>query len=336
MPATYKDIQRMTGLSLSTISRYFNALPVRPANAEAIEDAAGKLQFRTNSFAKSLRTRKSMTIGVLLPDLANAFHSTIVANVIKSPALAGYGVIVSTYGDSASGLDRAVRFLTGKMVDGLIMVPPGDNGWPTALDVEQPDLPIVVLDRVVWHPLDHVVVDNDRAGADVADLLAEAGHRDIGVVGGPDDISSLRGRTAGFTARLADRGIALPQSRVLRRPLTVEAGRLAALELLSGPGPRPTALFATNSELTVGSMLALAELSLTTPGDLSFVGFDNAELSQAVPPGLAVVLQPVEEIARRASELMRLRLDTGVVKRGESVVLLCALAPGRSVGPPPA
>ncbi|MDR2114299.1 MAG: LacI family transcriptional regulator, partial [Bifidobacteriaceae bacterium] len=182
----------MTGLSLSTISRYFNALPVRAANAEAIEAAASKLHFRTNSFAKSLRTRKSMTIGVLLPDLVNVFHSTIVAEIIRSPALSEHGVLVSTYGTSMASLERAVNFLASKMVDGLIMVPPGGNGWPAALNVEHPNLPIVVLDRLDKHPLDHVVVNNQQAGTDVADLLVDHGHREIAVIGGPNDISSLR------------------------------------------------------------------------------------------------------------------------------------------------
>jgi DNA-binding LacI/PurR family transcriptional regulator len=146
--ATYKDIQKMTGLSLSTISKYFNGGNVRPDNAEAIKRAASELDYRVNSFAQSLRTQKSKTVGVLLPDLTNTFHAQIISGVSLDLMHAGYGVIVGSFGESEESMDDAVEFLLSKMVDGLVVVPTAAGRLPVALQsASNGHPPVVVLDR---------------------------------------------------------------------------------------------------------------------------------------------------------------------------------------------
>lgn len=332
MSATYRDIQTLTGLSLATISKYFNGQNVRPKNAAAIEAAAAELNFRVNKFAQSLRTQRSMTVGVLLPALANSFHAAIISETGEALMRHGYGMIVGEYTSDEGHLEEAAEFLLERMIDGLIMVPFEDGTRPPELDVRHRGVPIVSLDRADPHGFDSVVVDNRGAGRMVADRLLEFGHHDIGILAGPAALYSTQNRTAGARERFAERGVRIPDSRVVHSALTAEAARVATHALLEGANP-PSAIFATNAETTVGAAIALNEMRLRTPDAVSFVGFDNLDLARAVPPGLEIVTQPVAEIADEASRLLLRRMaGDDEAETGVHVVLPCKLHPGGSVG----
>lgn len=319
----------MTGLSLSTISKHFNGLPVRAKNAQAIEEAARRIGFRVNAVAQSLRTRKSMTIGVMLPDIANSFHSTIVQKLADLIMPKGYSLIIGTYSNDLASLDTAVQFLLDKQVDGLVMVHGGDDGWPKCLDGREDSLAIVVLDRIDFHSTDAVVVDNDAAGRSAAQILLDHGHTRIGLIGGPNSISSLRGRTDGFIQGLRDAGVEIHPDNVVETELTVEAGLTAVSQLMNQDSP-PTAIFATNGELTAGAIIGIHQMKLAIGEDISIVGFDDELLAKTVAPSLTILVQPTKDIARTAAELLLRRLD-----EPESLpiraVLPCSVLTGNSV-----
>lgn len=335
MAATYKDIQKMTGLSLSTISKYFNGGNVRPDNAEAIKRAASELDYRVNSFAQSLRTQKSKTVGVLLPDLTNTFHAQIISGVSLDLMHAGYGVIVGSFGESEESMDDAVEFLLSKMVDGLVVVPTAAGRLPVALQsASNGHPPVVVLDRTPSDDVDSVTVDNERAGLDVGRLLLAHGHRSIGILAGPQGLSSTSQRAAGVLSAFSEVGADVPDANVVHTALSVEQARQAAHGLLTRTD-RPTSIFATNSELTVGAAIAIRELQLELPGDLSMVGFDNVDFARALPPGLDIVVQPVPEIAHAAAELLLARMEHAQDGQVAHRVLQCSMMRGASVGAPP-
>ncbi|MFG3340842.1 LacI family DNA-binding transcriptional regulator [Glycomyces sp. NPDC048151] len=303
--ATYKDIQRLTGLSLSTISKHYNGLPVRAKNREAIEAAAAELGFRVNAFARGLRSRRSRTVGVLLPALDNEFHLAIISGLEAALRPDGISVLVCATRPEPG---EAVEFLRSRMVDGIVAVPSPGDVEALRRAVEQ-GIPVVSVD---WTDTelesDRVVLDNAGAGAAAARHLADHGHRSFAVVGGDPAISTTRERTAGFLAALADRGIEVPDSHVLRGPLTVDSG-IEAVERVLSMSQRPTALFAGNYELTVGSLIALGDSGLRVGVDLSVIGFDNFDLARVVRPRLTIVEQPTDAIAAEAAALIRSRLD---------------------------
>lgn len=303
--ATYKDLQRLTGLSLSTISKYYNGLPVREKNRAAIEEAAEQLGFRVNGFARGLRSRRSRTVGVLLPALDNEFHLSIIAGLEQALRLDGISVLVSA---SRPEPGEAVEFLLSKMVDGIVAVPsPGDV--EALRQAAQQGVPVVAVD---WTDTDletdRVVLDNAGAGAAAARHLADHGHRSFAVIGGDPAISTTRERTAGFRAALSERGIELTDDHVMRGPLTVDTG-ISAIEQILALSRRPTALFAANYELTIGSLIALGDSGLRVPVDISIIGFDNFDLARVVRPRLTIVEQPTATIATEAAALIRTRLD---------------------------
>jgi LacI family transcriptional regulator len=272
--ASYKDIQRRTGLSLATISKYYNGGTVLEENRAAIDLAVAELNFRPNAFARGLREQRSRTVGVLLPALNNDFHLTIIAGVEEALRVEGLTVIVSS---SPTPQAAAVDVLLERMVDGIIAIPSPHDVEP--LREAALRIPVVVVD---WDapdvPADRVFLDNLRAGRIAAQHLLDHGHRRIGVVGGDDAVSSLRLRAAGFLEGLDARAVEVDPTLSISGPLTVGAGHDATVRLLER-ADRPTALFAANYELTLGTVIAINESGLRMGRDISVLGFDSVELA---------------------------------------------------------
>ena len=324
---TYKDIQRATGLSLATISKYFNGRNVLAANREAIESAARDLDFRPNQHARMLRSRRSRTVGVLLPALDNDFHLTIVAGVEEALRPRGISVIVAASPDPS---DDPVNLLMDRMVDGIIAITsPHDV---RALSAAAARVPVVMVD---WYIddlyADGVFLDNVAAGALGARHLLDHGHRRIGFVGGEPIVSSMRLRTEGFERALASDGVEVDPALERFEPLTIDAGYRATQELLA-LRPRPTGLFTANYELTLGAVTAVNDSGLRIGRDISVVGFDSRELAQALVPKLTVIVQPTRKIARHAARLIADHIESPSDRPEPKIEYLDAhLIPGASV-----
>lgn len=329
--ATYKDIQRATGLSLATISKYFNGGNVLEANAAAIEKAAARLGFRPNSFARSLRTRRSRTVGVLLPNLESEFYLSILAGVESRLRHNGVSMLISADHAAEDGAEDAVGILADRMVDGIITVPT-DRATPGLIALAERGTPIVVMDWTApGLTADAVVIDNEAAGAIAVQHLIDRGHRRIAYLAG-DATPTLDARHRGVQQQLHARGIHLPEEYVLRSPLTTDGGR-AAMQRLLLLEERPTAVFCASNMLGVGALTALSESGLRIPGDISFVGFDMSALRRIMSPPLDMVAQRVEDITRSAADLMLARLapDADPTTPPVTITLPAEYIPGGSV-----
>lgn len=333
VPATYHDIQRLTGLSLSTISKFFNGGNVRPNNRELIEAAVERLGFRVNEFARSLRTSRSNTVGVLLSELDSSFNTSIIAKVEDALRAEGYGTVICDAHRDGAVEREAVEFLLGKMVDGILAIAVADDGAAYQPALER-GVPVVLIDRVPRGvDTDAVVVDNAAAAASAVTELARWGHERIALVAGSDESSTMRERRRGFLDALERRGIAPTPGYLAVAPLTVRGGYQAVLDLVAMP-ERPTALFCANYELTLGAVMALNEVGTRFPDDISLIGFDNLLLTQVVKPRPTMVVQPIEQIASTAAQLMLRRLASPSLSAPRRVTLDTTLVVGESVGRP--
>ena len=301
--ATIREVARFAGVSEATVSKYLNGTRIRDSNARAVEEAIRALNFRPNEMARGLRTSRSMTVGVLLPQLDNLFFTGIIQSVDAALEEAGYNALVCSCRSDTDREQKRLDLLRRKKIDGLIAVPTTSaSSFVRSLD----GLPTVLIDRIVEGCVS-VLTDNEAAAGMAAEELIRAGHRRIGLLTGPDSNYTPVERRAGFLAACRARGFE-PDPRLLRSgEYTAESGARMTRELLSLCEP-PTAFFATNNELTVGCVTALAEAGLLPGRDVSFVGFDNRILAEALRPRLTVVLQPVEEIGRRAAETLLRRI----------------------------
>ncbi|GAA2032170.1 LacI family DNA-binding transcriptional regulator [Pseudokineococcus marinus] len=331
MPGTYKDIQRQTGLSLATISKFYNGGTVLEANRQAIVAAAAAVDYRPNETARSLRTRRSRTLGVLLPELNNDFHLTIVTGIESSLRRDGISVLICS-SRATDTVDRgAVDFLERRGVDALVAIPPAHEEAALQEAVSR-GLRVVCVDRVVEGlASDTVTLDNRGASREVVDHLVARGHRRIAVITGPEDVWTMSERLAGASQAFADHDLPLDPAQVVSGPLTTSTGRLGLTRLVQMPEP-PTAVYCTNYELTLGALMAVSELGLQVPQDISLVGFDSEPLAAVTRPRTTMYVQPVAEMADAAATLVRDHMGQDAHARPpRAVTLRGRLLPGGSV-----
>lgn len=335
MAATIKDIARETGLSLATISKYINGGNLREKNRIAIENAIKKLDYHVNEYARGLKSKKSRTVGVVLPELADLFNMKIVSVIERALQENGYSVIIC---DSQKNLDqeaRSVEFLLNKQVDGIINIPMGNVSKHLRPAVEH-NIPILLLDR----PLEDlngiascVLIDNQGAARMAVRRLLEAGHQKIGIVVGPAEFYTAQMRLQGYREALEEHGVPFEERLVARAGLTVEGGYRQVRKLLKDAKDM-TAVFVTNYEMTLGALIALNKEGIQIPQELSIVGFDNImDLSRVFRPSLTIVSQPMEQIGLQAARLMLERLSGDASAAPMTVTLSASLREGESVQP---
>ncbi|HPJ03301.1 MAG TPA: LacI family DNA-binding transcriptional regulator [Candidatus Limiplasma sp.] len=333
MAATMKDIAKMTGLGLATISKYLNGGKVRPKNQKLIDDAVRELRFVPNEFARSLKTRQSRTIGVVIPELGNQFITSIITTMEDLLRQHDYAVIVCDCRTDAKREKDAVSFLIHKRVDGLINMPTDTSGehLRPALDA---GIPIVLVDRILKSfsgKVSAVVVDNVDAAEKAVRHLLEEGHQDIGLILGNERIYTTQKRREGYL-NAYEEFHASPREELIRfSDYTMEGGYRQMKALLKLPAP-PTAVFVTNYEMTLGAMIALNEAGLTVPDDISLIGFDKLDLFGAMFPNLTLVKQPQNAIGECvARQLLHMLSKTSEQSHCQIITLSAQLQEGSSV-----
>lgn len=332
MAATYKDIQKLTGLSLSTISKYFNGGSLREKNIKLIENAISGLDYRVNDLARGLKSKRSRSIGILIPELTSPFHNSIMSEASEHLRYHGYSTIVCDCHEDKAREEEALRFLLDKMVDGVITIPLNKTGKHLQIARDR-GIPVVLVDRLTTQfQTDAVVIDNQLAGVLAAEKILENGHTAIAMMNGPSEIYTMKLRKKGFSKTLQQIGWD-EKAWTTHIPFTVESGYVAAMKLLTKK-QKPTAVFCANYDITLGLIMALNELDLRMPQDLSVVGFDNILLAEVIKPKMTMVTQPIPEIARQTVELILARLKNPA-SANRVVVLQPELIQGGSVGKRP-
>lgn len=308
MAATIKDVARMTGLSIATISKYLNGGNVLDANRTRIDQAVQALGFKANAMARGLKTSRTMTVGVLIPDLENVFCTSIVSGVENLLQAQGYGAIICDYRQQPELERRKLEFLTDRQIDGLLMMPLG--GCPDLLaELLAARVPVVLIDRPVRGlACDTVLVDNLNASYGAVERLIVEGHRRIGILTGPEGIHTAEERLNGYLRVHGDYGLEPDRTLIRSGGYTTEGGYRETLALLDLPQP-PTALFVTNYEMTLGAVMALNERKIAIPGTLSFIGFDSMALTRILTPSPSIVVQPIQAISETAARLLMRRMQ---------------------------
>lgn len=303
-----KDIARLTGLGLATISSYFNGGNVREKNRVKIEKAIEELHYEVNEVARGLKTNATKTIGVVIPELNNIFCAEIITGMEDILRSHGYATIVCDCRTDKKLEQEAVEFLIRRRVDGIINMPVDETGAHLK-KFQKTGKPIVLIDRKIQGILcDSVLVDNKKAAEDAMQLFIEKGHRKIGIIGGPEGIFTAEERLDGYYTALKKAGIPIKNSLVYRGDYTIQGG-VRGLEELVRENPDMTAVFVTNYEMTMGSMIGVNELGIQIPEQLSMIGFDNLQFARACRPKLTIVSQPTDRIAKEIARIILEHLE---------------------------
>lgn len=331
MAATIKDIARETGLSIATVSKYMNGATLREKNRVAIERAIKKLNYTVNEYARGLKSNKSRTIGVVIPELSNLFVTQIITSMEDLLRSRGYSVIICDCHTDEKLECEAVRFLLGKMVDGIVNMPVCKDGRHLQPALEK-KIPIVLIDRPIEQltgEVDCVLIDNTAAAGMATRYLLARGHREIGIIVGPEDVFTSTQRLKGYYEAFSSQGLVPGEENIQHGDYTVQSGYESMRRLLLRK--QCTAVFVTNYEMTLGAIIAVNEMGLKIPEEISVVGFDNMDLSRITHPKLTIVTQPLEQIGMQAAKLLLEHLTGSVPVSPVAISLSTTLQEGASV-----
>ena len=335
--ATMRDVAKRAAVSITTVSHVINQTrPVSDELQQRVLAAMQELGYQPNLLARGLRRGETHTIGMIVPDSANPFFAEVARGVEDTSFEQGYSVILC---NSDGDLDKELFYanvLAEKRVDGIIFVAAGVS-TEHIRDLQGRRIPLVVVDRDIPDvAVDSVLTDNARGGWLAAHHLVELGHRHIGCITGPSDVTPSAERVIGYWLALEQGGVPVNEALVVKGDFQYESGYRAAHHLLSGDNP-PTAIFACNDLMAIGAIRAILELGQRVPADLSIVGFDDAPVASFANPPLTTVVQPKYEIGAIATKMLleRMRdldipprrrvLDTSLLVR-QSTAPMLALA----------
>lgn len=296
--ATINDVAKESGLSVGTVSRYLNGAKLKQANNDAIETAIVKLDYRSNSLAKSMKTGRSMMVAIIVPGLSNIFSMRVIESIERVLEEKGYSVLISDCGGRIENEYRKLSLMCSKMVDGVVLMPTGQDS--TKIQQIVRNTPVVLIDRTMDKPVfDSVTIDNRGASYRLVKSVLEKGIRKIGIIEGPQSLLTARERSKGYNQALKEFGIE-PNYRN-QGGYTVESGYRAITSWLD---EGMEAVFASNYELTIGAMNALYDYKR----QMRVVGFDNLELAYFTNQTYDYISQPVEEIGEKAAKLLLERI----------------------------
>lgn len=306
---TIREVAKECGLSVSAVSQVLNGkeIGIPQKTKEKVRAAAEKLRYCPNSAARSLVTSRSDTVGVLVPDISNAFFGEAFKEIQRRMGEEGFDVLLCSGDGTAEQDERFLRLFAARGADGLIVAPAAEtleekNVQMFAAQLEESKIPYVFLDRYPVRPCARVSADHRAGGYAAAQCLLKNGHTKIGCIAGPAALVGARLRLEGFCDALAEAGI---KPLAINAPFTAEGGERAAKALF---GRGLTALFASDDLQAYGAMRAAAETGVRIPEDVSLVGYDDLQFSALANPPLTTISQPVKDMANAASELLLRRM----------------------------
>ena len=324
-----EDVAREAGVSRALVSLVMREQPnVSAARRTRVLDAAERLGYRPNAMARSLASRRTRTVGVVLDDLANPFFAEIAGGVEELASELGYQLLIGAGGRQARRERTALSTLLEYRVDGVILVSPRMH--VSDIRAAAAEAPVVMVSRRVRGiDADFVVIDEGHGVELVLDHLVGLGHRRITHVDGGPGAGGPQRRTAflrGMERRRLGAGAA-----VIHGDFTEAAGASAAHELLAGPA-LPTAVFAANDLVAAGLLGGLEQAGVDVPGGVSIVGYDNIALAHLAHVSLTTVHQPRTDMGQMALELLLDRIDN----RRDSIVRVVepSLVVRSTTGPP--
>jgi len=306
--ATIKDVARVAQVSVASVSRAMNGQGgVTAETVERIRAAARQLRYIPDNAARSLITRRTHTVGALLPDLYGEFFSELIRGIDLAARARGLHLLVSSSHDGVEDASAAMRAMLGR-VDGLLILSP----WVDAafLEANLPDdLPTVLMNSPVDDSAHEVINIDNRGGAYAMTehLLCQAGHAGVSFIAGPTGNYDSMQRELGYRQAMAARAPAAPVD-VVAGAFTEASGYHAGRELLARE-QRPRAVFAANDMMAVGCLYAFKEAGMRVPEDIALAGFDDIPIARYLSPSLSTVSVHIAELGRSALERLAVQLD---------------------------
>ena len=331
-PANLKELSAYLRLSQTTVSFVLNDAPAGRSIPEhtrrRVHGAARELQYRPNYFARSLRTRQSMSVGVLTPDLSAGYFTSVAAGVQDRLIEAHYFYLTASHYWDPALVDTYPSMLMDRGVDGFLML-----NTPAAFET---DLPIVAVSAHDFRPnITNIILDHNKAAQQALMHLHALGHRHIAFMRGPKGIPDSAPRWRAIVKTARELGIEISAGLCMELPessSSPEVGYRATHQLLEG-GSRFSALFCFNDISAIGAIAALHERGLAVPTDVSVIGFDDILNASFHRPKLTTVRQPMRRMGYEGAGLLLQRIADPQARLAEKIVMDPELVVRESTAP---
>lgn len=311
---TMQDVARLAGVSQPTVSRVLNpgevSAQISDETTERVLEAVKKLGYRPNVVARSLRTRRTQTVALLIADLANGFYHPIARAVQDIAHQHDYEILISNSDHLYENEKHFCEIVLNRGVDGAILVPIHLTDADLDHYVSQTNIPFVVLGQHVNHPnIDVVYMDDERAIYEATKwLIVDCGYRKFGFLGVPDSLPPGPRRFRGFKKALDDCGVAFDPRFLHVGDFTLESGTRAAQAFMAHP-ELPSVIVVLNDLMAIGLILALQEAGFSVPDDVAVIGFDNIPEAVIVRPALTTIVQDSHDIGQKLARALFERIE---------------------------
>ena len=297
---TIKDVARVAGVSVATVSRAHNrSRLVTEATGRRVRAVAERLGYSPHAAARSLSTSRTNTIGVLLPDLYGEFYSELIRGIDQTAQRHGFHLLLASSHNEKDAITAALQSMRGR-VDGLLVMSPAPGAHLVVLDL-LPSFPVLLLNSAATGAaFDAITIANARGAADMVEHLVGLGHRRLAMILGPEKNADAAERLRGF--RAASQAAGLKRDDVWEVPgdFTDSSGFESGVELLRH-ARRPTAVFAANDAMAIGALSALREAGVAVPQEMAVAGFDDIPMARYTHPPLSTVRVDIVALGTRAA-----------------------------------
>lgn len=306
---TQKDVAKKAGVSSATVSAVLNKNKFVSKDLKVkVQKAIIDLNYEINSIARSLKSNRSYTIGVIIGNVLSYFYSVIARSIEQNAKKYGYSIILCNGDDNPEEELKYLKVLKSNRVDGIILTPTGKNSKYIKQIIETGSK-IVLIDRLIdGVECDTVLIDNVNSAYNAVKHLIENGYRRIALINGFIDRTTGKGRMEGYLKALDEYGIPRNNDLIKIGTFKEESGIQLSRELLEHVN-KPDAIFSANIDITLGLWKTVKEMGLKIPEDIAIVGFDDSQWATIVEPPLTCVNQPTSKFGKEAVDLLVKKIE---------------------------
>lgn len=305
MNITIYDVAREANVSMATVSRVVNGNPnVKPATRKKVSEVIDRLGYRPNAVARGLASKKTTTVGVIIPDISHTFFADLTRGIEDIATMYKYNIILSNSDQNKDKELHLLNTMLGKQVDGIVFMS-GNITPEHVAEFEKSDVPIVLAGSIESSGrIPSVNIDYEQAAFDVTTRFIEKGHKSIAFVIGPlyEPINSEK-KLVGYKRALQEAGIDYLEELVVEGDDSYDSG-IEAFEKLTEVANRPTAIFVGSDEMALGVVHGAEDRGFQIPDDFEVISSDNTRLTLMVRPQLTTVVQPLYDIGAVAMRLL--------------------------------
>lgn len=311
--SSIKDVAKLAGVSIASVSYVLNNTPnksIKESTIARILDAAKELNYTPNKIARSLKTQKSYTIGLIVADIANPYFSQLARFIEDEAEKKGYTLIIGSSDESEVKFAKLLTLFRDRMVDGLIIAPVEGSKTPAEL-ASLKDVPFVLIDRKVpGFDASAVLINNREISVKTVQHLLVKGKKRIALVTYNTGITSLAERKEGYFDALTSGGFAIDENLVVYiNEKSIDDDMDTSLSALFNSVNKPDALFFITNKLSVSGLRWLVENGIKVPEDVAIVAFDQTDAYKLFPVPVTFIKQPLPAIAGKAMELLLDKID---------------------------